>query len=166
MAAANLTVARLRELLYYEPDTGRVRWALPQSNRVKPGEIAGSKTRFGYFRVGIDGKDYQVHRVAWALHYGEWPTGVIDHIDGDKTNNQAANLRDVSVAVNMQNRRTATSGTASGLLGATWHKPSRSWQARIKTSGQTISLGYFKTPEDAHAAYVAAKRKMHAGCTL
>lgn len=166
MAAADVTAARLRELLHYDPDTGHVRWVLPQSNRVRPGEIAGCKTRLGYYRVSIENRDYLLHRVAWAMHCGEWPRGVIDHIDGDKTNNRAANLRDVSVAVNMQNRRTATSGTASGILGATWHKPSRSWQARVKTGGKTTSLGYFKTPEEAHEAYVAAKRKLHAGCTL
>lgn len=166
MAAAILSASRLRELLRYDQETGSIVWRMPQSNRVKTGGLAGCKTRLGYLRVGIDGRDYQVHRVAWALHHGRWPDGVIDHIDGNSTNNRLANLRDVSIALNMQNRRTATRGSSSGSLGASWHKASRSWHARIKTGGKTTSLGYFGSPEEAHAAYVAAKRLLHPGCTI
>lgn len=166
MAAEHLTAADLRELLNYDPDTGHVFWVQPQSNRVRYGDAAGAKTKAGYLRIGIAGRDYMAHRVAWALHHGTWPAGVIDHIDGDTTNNRIANLRDVSVAVNMQNRRSPTRGTASGALGATWHQASGSWHARIKTGGRTTSLGYHATPEAASAAYLEAKRRLHPGCTI
>ena len=166
MAAAIISSARLRELLHYDPETGSISWAQPQSNRVQRGAAAGTKTKLGYLRIGISGRDYLAHRVAWALHHGAWPAGVIDHIDGDTMNNRLSNLRDVSAAVNMQNRRTPTRGTASGALGATWHQASRSWHARIKTGGKTTSLGYHATPEQAHAAYVEAKRRLHSGCTI
>jgi hypothetical protein len=166
MAAGSVSVARLRDMLKYDPNTGLVVWILPQSNRVRPGEQAGGITRLGYLRVGISGRDYMVHRVAWALHYGGWPAGVIDHMDGNKVNNRIANLRDVPASVNMQNRRSATGGSSSGLLGASWHAASGRWHARIKIGGRTTSLGYHATPEDAHAAYVQAKRRLHAGCTI
>lgn len=166
MAASDLTAARLRELLHYDPETGQVVWIKPQSNRVKVGSAAGAKTRQGYLRVGIDKRDYQIHRVAWALHHGQWPSGVVDHIDGDTLNNRIENLRDVSVSVNMQNRRSATRGSSAGLLGASWHGASGRWHARIKMGGATTSLGYFDTAEAAHAAYIKAKRELHAGCTI
>lgn len=66
----------------------------------------------------------------------------------------------------MQNRRTATRGSLSGLLGAHLHKATGLWHAVIKTSGKVTSLGYHKTPEEAHAAYIKAKRELHVGNTL
>lgn len=160
------SIAALRAALSYDPESGLIVWIKPPSNRVSPGDIAGAVGTRRYLRIGFGGKDYQAHRVAWALHHGKWPDAVIDHIDGETTNNRIANLRDVSMKLNMQNRRTATKGSISGLLGARWHRHSRLWHAVIKTSGKVTSLGYHKTPEAAHAAYLEAKRRLHAGCTI
>lgn len=163
---ASASIAVLRAALSYDPDTGIVSWTNPTSNRVRPGDPAGNLNRLGYYRIGFNNRDYQAHRIAWALHYGRWPVGVVDHIDGNPANNRLANLRDVSMQLNMQNRRKATAGSASGLLGASMHKASGLWHAKIKTAGRVTSLGYHKTPEEAHAAYVEAKRKLHAGSTI
>jgi hypothetical protein len=40
------------------------------------------------------------------------------------------------------------------------------WRANITHSGKTHWLGDFATPEEAHQAYLTAKRKFHAACTL
>lgn len=54
---------------------------------------------------------------------------------------------------------------ATGLLGVS-KADSRGFRARIFYAGKETHLGTFKTPEDAHAAYLAAKRRLHAGCTI
>lgn len=160
------SIAALRAAFSYDPETGLVLWIKPSSNRAKAGELAGGPNRHGYTRIGFQGRDHLAHRIAWAIHYGRWPDGVLDHIDGNPANNRIANLRDVSMRINMQNRRTATRGSLSGLLGAHLHKATGLWHAVIKTSGKVTSLGYHKTPEEAHAAYLEAKRRLHEGCTI
>ena len=37
----------------------------------------------------------------------------------------------------------------------------RKWQAYIKFQGKQRSLGYFKTEQEAHMAYMAEARKIH-----
>lgn len=160
------SIAALRAAFSYDPETGVVTWVAPTSNRAKKGSAAGSVGKHGYLRIGFLKRDHLAHRIAWALHYGEWPSGVIDHIDGSTNNNRIANLRDVCMKMNMQNRRTATRGSLSGLLGAHLHKASGLWHAVIKKNGKVTSLGYHKTPEEAHAAYLEAKRRLHEGCTI
>jgi hypothetical protein len=98
---------------------------------------------------------------------GRFPDGQIDHRDGDKDNNRWGNLRDVTRLVNQQNQRRAhRSNRSSGLMGATWSKASKKWQSGIKLNGKFIYLGSFETPEEAHATYISAKRRLHEGCTI
>lgn len=66
----------------------------------------------------------------------------------------------------MQNQRKARVDNVIGLLGVTHHPKNNKFQARITLDKRTQSLGYFKTPEAAHAAYVEAKRRLHEGCTI
>ena len=87
-----------------------------------------------------------------------------DHINGIKTDNRIANLRSVSMTVNLQNMRKANRDSLSGLLGA--HKKRSHWESRIRVDRKQIHLGIFETPEEAHAAYLAAKRLHHSGCTI
>ena len=88
-----------------------------------------------------------------------WPTGEIDHRDGDRGNNRIANLRDVSDAVNQQNRRNASRNSTSGLLGA--HRCGSKWYAKIGIDGKQKYLGAFATKEAAHAEYLKAKQSLH-----
>ena len=41
-----------------------------------------------YLSFKYEGVRYLVHRVVWALYYGDWPIRFIDHRDGDKQNNK------------------------------------------------------------------------------
>jgi len=82
----------------YSPDTGDlVRLTRKNSN--------GSTDAYGYTIIKFNGVQLKSHRICFALHYGFWPVGVIDHIDGDKTNNRIKNLRDVAQAVNVRNTK-------------------------------------------------------------
>ena len=95
--------------------------------------------------------------------------GNIDHINGARNDDRLANLRDVSQAVNVQNIREARGHSHSGLLGASKmhnRRGTKLWAARIVVDGLARHLGYFSSGEEAHQAYLSAKRKMHEGCTI
>ncbi len=123
-----------------------------------------SLTRKGYLRLYLSGRHYLVHRLVWLFVTGHWPLGLIDHRDGDKTNNRFSNLRDADNRLNQQNQRTAHRDSHSGVLGVS--RNGGRWKARIKFGGAQVTLGSYATPEEAHNAYIAAKRSLHEGCTL
>lgn len=169
MAKADLTAARLREVLHYEPATGIFTWARPTGRRTKPGDIAGSAEGRGYWAIRIETERYKAHRLAWLYQYGEWPQGDLDHINGDRCDNRITNLREASRSTNIQNLRTAKSHNRSGFLGVILDlskKTSKRYTARIVYGGRQHSLGYYDTPEEAHAVYLEAKRKHHPGCVI
>ena len=154
---------RLRELLDYDAETGRFVWR--QANkRVKAGTVAGYVGNDGYVRIRASGTRFLAHRLAWFYVHGTWPAGEIDHINGDRSDNRIANLRDVSRLTNRQNMRRAQADNRSGLLGVSL--TNNRCKASIRSGGKNHHLGYFASPEAAHAAYVAAKRQTHEGCTL
>ena len=146
---------RLREMLQerfaYAPLTGVF------TSR-KTGKMVGVRPNDrGYATISFNGKTCRAHRVAWFYMSGEWPTGDIDHIDGDKLNNRWSNLRDVDHLTNTQNRRVVHSKT--GYLGVQPHRGG--FRATIKAFGKTINLGTQSTAELASATYVEAKRQLH-----
>ena len=164
MAKADLTAQRLRELLNYSPETGKFTWAKTASPSAPAGSNAGSICR-KYVRIRISGRDHKAHRLAWLHEFGEWPKHEIDHIDGDTQNNKIGNLRDVPKRMNAQNRRVAMKTNKScGFLGVTASQGR--WQASITTDRSKKFLGNFDTPEEAHASYIEAKRRLHPGCTI
>lgn len=164
MANADLTAERLRELLNYDPETGEFERRMSVSNRAQAGAKAGCRDRGGYLLVRLDKRLFKAHRLAWLYVHGEWPKGDIDHINGVTSDNRISNLRDVTRRVNLQNKRVGAG--RSGLIGAHWFEHGQCWQSSIRADGKNIALGLFNTAEEAHAAYVAAKRKLHEGCTL
>lgn len=160
-----LTLARLRELLSYDPATGDFFWIHDDLRGRNPAYLpAGGLNSRGYWRIKIAPHWYYAHRLAWLYIHGVWPSGPIDHINGDRLDNRIANLRDVSQTVNAQNKRKPGSRNKVGLLGVC--RDYGLFKACIKVNGKTINLGRFQTPEEAHAAYVAAKRVLHEGCTI
>lgn len=163
---ATLTAERVRELFEYDPDSGVLSWKGPRKGRQKQGLEAGFLISDGYQKVGIDGRRYPLHRVVWLYVFGVWPEGQIDHVNGVRSDNRISNLRDVTAAVNCQNVRKARGSSKSGLLGASWHKQRNRFQAQIKVDGSSRFLGLYATAEEAHQAYLVAKRQMHPGCCL
>lgn len=162
---AELTSARLRELLNYDPETGIFTWAVARTRAAK-GTPAGTIDGRGYIRIGIDGGIYRAHRLAYLYMTGAWPVNEVDHLDGGTGNNRWANLRDVPRTVNQQNMRAAHKRGASGSLGVSLHKGTGKWRARVWKAGKNKSLGLYATREEAYAKYVEAKRIHHEGNTL
>ena len=60
-----LTYQRLRELLDYEPQTGKFFWKVRTARCVKIGSLAGAIERNGYRRIDLLNKHYLAHRLAW-----------------------------------------------------------------------------------------------------
>lgn len=176
MARTDLTAQRVREILEYNPDTGAFIWRQDQrcghktGNQVRrlAGLQAGSCNKVsGYIIIGIGGSLYLAHRLAWLYVHGSWPEQQIDHIDGDRKNNRIANLRDVSPAINSENqRKPPRSKSNQAPLGAHWKESVKLWASSIQANGKLMHLGYFKSADAAHEAYVIAKRQLHAGCTI
>jgi len=161
MTTSPLTQARLKALLHYDPETGVFQWAGRKHGRARNKTVAGCvEKRVGYATVGIDGKVYKAHRLAWLYVYGVWPDGVIDHINHKKSDNRICNLRDVTNAQNHQNRARHTK-SASGYVGVTWHKRDERWLAHIEVNGRRHHLGYFKDLDAAVEARKAAERVHH-----
>jgi len=106
--------------------------------------------------------DYRVleHRAIWAMHNGDWPTQVIDHINGDRSDNRIENLREASMSNNQHNRPIQKNNT-SGFKGVHFHKVTGKWRASIWKDSKQTRLGLFSTPETAHEAYKSACEVMH-----
>ena len=154
----------LRELLEYFPETGviirRPRVGpIKKSQRLSDaGTVFGSKTLDGYLRGSIRGQGIMAHRVAWTLHYGEWPTQFIDHINGDRTDNRIENLR---LATRVQNNRNSAvrKDSMSGEKGVIFRRGQ--WEARIRHDGKTIHIGTYLTQSECIAAFRAAALILH-----
>lgn len=150
----DVPIALVSEMLSYFPETGIVKWRVRRAGSAWPGDIAGSKDGDGYLRTSIFRNAVTIHRIAWALHYGAWPEGGIDHINRDKTDNRIANLRLATVAQNNANRGVMATNT-HGDKGVT-KLPSGKWQAQIQSNRKSKYLGCFAEKADAIAAYEKA----------
>jgi HNH endonuclease/AP2 domain len=147
-----LTRARLRELLHYDQDTGGFRWWKREGNELCLGNVAGC------VRIRILGRNYRAHQLAWLYVTGRWGRPMIDHRDGDPTNNRWSNLRRASASQNGANRGRSRHNS-SGYKGVSLRRSGR-WEAYITKKRRRMHLGTFDTPEAAHDAYVAAARKL------
>lgn len=102
-------------------------------------------------------------RLVWIYHHGSIPTGyVLDHIDGDSTNDRIENLRAVTQAVNLQNLHGPRKDNKVGALGVC--RRAGKYLAQITLGGVNHYLGYHTTIMDASAAYQSAKQRLHPGC--
>lgn len=162
------TLDRLKQLLHYEPETGIFTWRVTRKGPVIAGRVAGSARKDGGRRfIGIDRRRYRASHLAWFYMHGCWPEKLIDHRNTNAADDSFKNLRAADHTLNAENKRQAQSNNRStGMLGVSWHKECRKFAAYISTRGKRTYLGLFETAEAASAAYVAAKRELHEGCTL
>jgi len=160
MTKRDLSLARLREVLSYDAQSGQFTWLKPTSNRVRPGGVAGTPSGHGYLRVSVDGATYYAHRLAWFWIHGAMPKCEIDHRDGCRSNNRAANLREAAHQENSQNQR-LRSTNKSGFHGVSWSARHAKWVACIHVLGKKRHLGLFLDPTSASRAYLAAKASAH-----
>lgn len=140
----------VREDLRYDPETGLfTRLRTSSANAVK-GDAAGSRSVRGYHFLFLRGRRYRAHRLAFLYMTGEWPSQLVDHVNGDPSDNRWCNLRLATKAQNRTNSR-VSKNSLSGIKGVS-QKGNR-WRARL---GGRRYLGSFATKDAARAAYEAA----------
>jgi hypothetical protein len=157
-----LTPSEISTLIAYNSATGEMTWkprASKRWNTAHAGKPAFANLSDGYLTGRALGVNYKAHRVAWAIHHGEWPIGMIDHINGNPTDNHIENLRVVSPAGNAQNQRVRSNNT-SGEQGITWFPRDSKWWVKLTKERRVIHIGYYENMRDAviarDAAYKAA----------
>lgn len=160
MVRSDLTVERLRDLLAYDPVSGLFRWRARRSWRAPSGSVAGGDTSNGYIKINVDQRLYRAHRLAWFYMKGEWPSGEIDHRDGDRKNNSWNNLRECSHSKNAANQK-RRADNSSGFKGVSWAAHAKKWRAQIVVDGDYIHLGYHGTRDLARLAYIEAADRLN-----
>jgi hypothetical protein len=166
----------LCKLIDYNPQTGEMRWKERPVWMFRPNRYS-RKSSANYWNLQFAGKPalaandrgylageiftqwQAAHRVAWAIHYGEWPSGHIDHINQQRDDNRISNLRDVTQAENSRNKR-MHANNKSGVIGVSWYPRSKKWAVDIGVGGKRNRLGYFTSIEEATEVRKAAERKL------
>jgi len=136
------------------PESGKLVW---RYGRFQGKEI-GHNRASGYSEVRISGFSYKKHRVVWAYYYGIEPKGLIDHINGNKTDNRLSNLRLATPSQNGQNA-ILQKRNISGFKGVTLQKGN--WVVRINIGGKNQYFGTYKDLELAGLVSEQAREKYH-----
>src|SRR5713101_347331 len=151
-------VLDLIDLLYtYDPNTGLInRKGSKKRKKKNTKDYINADISLGTDSDGI-GRVYRTraHRVAWYITYHVWPDKLIDHIDGDPTNNRLDNLRLATHLENDRNRRKVVKrNTTSKYKGVIASKNGKVWRALIKPArNEALAIGNYATEEDAALAY-------------
>ena len=153
----------VNELMAYNPETGEFTYLKSNKRRLVGGKVGSLRTD-GYYEVTINYSRYRLHRLAWFLTYGTMPSKHIDHINGNRSDNRIANLREATVSENLQNQKKATTRNKLGVLGVSYKKGA--YEPKIRVNGKDLYLGRFQSIKEASAAYIKAKRLHHSYNTL
>lgn len=174
---SSFLASAIKSSISYEPETGQLIWLERSAETFRSSQgrsaeacAAAFNAQFagrpalsclsshGYLHGNFLGKRIYAHQAAWFLHTGCWPELVIDHINGEKTDNRSSNLREVEQRINLRNAA-RWSHNRSGITGVSpsgrLRKP---WQAAIQVNGRHYHLGNYSTEAEAIAARRAAER--------
>ena len=108
---------------------------------------------------GVRGKVVRVylHREVMGLPNRATDSRIVDHINFDRLDNTRANLRIVTVAESVHNRRSQY-GSSSRYTGVTLHR-SGQWQAQVRFDGKDHYLGLFTNEHEAGRVAAAFRAK-------
>jgi len=146
----------IKKKLHYDPNTGEFRWRVGFKH-IRKGSIAGSPTRDGYWGIRLKGKMYAAHRLAWLWVHGYDSENFIDHKNGNRQDNRACNLREVSPKCNTQNTAKTKRKTTSKYKGVS--KKGDKWMAYIEIDGRKKFLGYCDTEFEAACLRLKAEQE-------
>lgn len=156
-----MTYEEANELLDYNPKTGALTWKnrMGRWGRIPAGSLATATDSKGYLYVHIGPKNYRAHRVAWLLHYKEWPSKDLDHINRNRTDNRITNLREATRSEQLQNQKKRSDNT-TGVTGVSM-TINGTYATSVWVKGKKHYVGTFKTMEEAVRKYTEKKRELH-----
>lgn len=146
----NLTKLYLESILFYNPTTGIFIWKEREGNKWFNTNFAGKQAGYNdnsYIKIRICGKQHYAHRIAYLMFYGYLPN-VVDHNDGNPSNNAISNLNNGTQRNNCTNRPISTLNK-SGQVGVFYDERIKRWIAQIYSEKGIVYLGCFKEKEDA-----------------
>jgi hypothetical protein len=150
------SLKRFKTFLCYNPKTGDLTYKDTRNGSKVVGEVAGFVDR-GYLRIWNRGRIWFCHRIAWALYYGEWPWGTVDHINGIGDDNRITNLRVCSNSDNMKNRKPYSNKIFKGV----YRKDTLSWKVYVTVNGKQSYVGSYTCLGQALKAYDAKAKELH-----
>jgi len=143
-----MTPEEVKQIFLYKD--GKLLWNI-NTAKTKKGTVAGSNSR-GYIEIKYKQKRYLAHRLIWCYEHGKWPSAMIDHIDGNRSNNKIQNLRDVSNAVNQHNHHSIRPDNKTGVRGVIYRQSTNRYLVQIRMFGKNKYVGSYKTLEEATMA--------------
>lgn len=123
------------------------------------GKKAGHLKNKNYYCVGLNNKEYKIHRIIYIMMFDD-SSCLVDHIDNNRLNNRIENLRPTTVLFNNWNAKLKKTNT-SGAKGVSWVKRTKSWRVQIRVNGKPKHLGLFKDFELAELVAIEARNKYH-----
>jgi len=166
MADKNLIIQEyLHSIMNYDPETGIFTWKWREDkpnnvNSAFAGKDMGSITGADYLQLTIDYKTYPAAVIAWIYMKGVWPNGKMDHKNRDTMDNRFDNLRDSTDSQNGYNKKIPENNT-TGFKGVCYDKSRDKYIVYITADKKRHFIGRFDTPQDAHAAYCEAAKRLH-----
>lgn len=149
MKLIDVKLSDVQEFLEYAPHyPSGLMWKIDKYGGAgkgqKKGLMAGSMCKAkGYWHVTLNGKSYRCQRVICVLHGLDIENQLIDHIDGNPSNNTIENLRTADYKKNGRNKRMPITNT-TGFLGLSrrTHKGITYWEAHWKENGNAKTKGF------------------------
>jgi len=133
----------LNHYFHYSHETGELKWKNPSSKKTRTGNIAGSKGSDGYIVVNLHKIHYPVHRIIWKMTTKSDPERLIDHINGDRSDNRIENLREAEFWQNLCNRGKNKNNT-SGIKNICFDKNKGLWFGSLGKKGKVVFRKYSK----------------------
>jgi hypothetical protein len=128
------------------------------SNNTKVGDKVGTLTAQGYVQVKIKGKLHSAHHIVYKMTNNREAI-LLDHIDGNKSNNKIDNLREVTKSQNAINSKGRDN--KSGCKNVLWQKSRQNWLVKLHINGKQKYIGEFKDIELAELVAIEARNKFH-----
>lgn len=153
---ANLTKEQLLKLVDYRD--GELYWSDNRGRSNCKGKRVGWLDKDGYRVTEIDYAGYRIHRLVFLMHHGYMPD-IVDHIDGDITNNRIENLRAATSNQSQHNKRRSRN-SKNPAKGVTL-RPNGKWWVRVGIEGKRIALGCYDDLEEAIRVATEARNKYH-----
>lgn len=142
--------------LSYDRETGEFRWRRGRPGSRGAGRIAGSINKSnGYRIVFLHRVPYRASHLAWLVMNNEWPV-MIDHKNGNRSDDRIDNLRKTTHRENTLNRAVHRSGHLPG----TSQSKFGTWIAQITVDGEHYHLGTYATQDDAHRAWLDERKRL------